>query len=122
MRLLAMFFIALYALASGRSLVPGLCATQSALDREAASIAAAFCCADSMPHRTENDGSSSRPVPKTLCTFCKLALAICVAEPTATAVAAEAQKTPYTDPEHVEHRFVAIANTNIGRDPPAFLS
>jgi hypothetical protein len=121
-RTLAMFFIALYALASGRSLVPGMCATQAALDREAASIAAAYCCARPAPFQPHHDeNSTQRPIPETRCALCQLALAACTAEPLVAYNKAENDETPYAVPEMPNLRFAAIADTNIGRDPPRAL-
>lgn len=118
-RILAVGFVLLYALASGRSLIPGMCSTQSAMNAEGTSLDSAYCCArPEAPISSHKNDGDPRPADQSRCAFCQLALAAYTTTSYA-ADGADAQHVTYSDlPQCTE----AIANvpfdTNVGRDPP----
>ncbi len=118
-RILAVGFVLLYALASVRSLVPGMCATQTAIVAAGGSISSAECCSrPALPLSNHSSKDNQTPVKRAQCPFCQLALAACVPTPYAVnglAVQLEALR----EPERPEIVFTAaVLDTNVGRDPP----
>lgn len=119
-RILAVGFVLLYALASGRSLIPGMCATQSAMNAEGASFASAECCArPEAPFSNHNSDGDPNSANQSRCAFCQLALAAYTTTPYA-ANGAEAQlETPCDWLHNTEAIADAPINSNVGRDPPS---
>jgi len=116
-RILAVGFVLLYALASGRSFVPGMCATQSAVVSGGASLSPLACCARPASAPNHSNGSNTEsPVPR--CAFCQLVLAACTTTPYATDGSAIQPITPYKILNPAVARSTAVLDTNVGRDPP----
>jgi hypothetical protein len=119
-RTLAVGFVLLYALASVRTLVPGLCATQAALAHGESGIVPANCCArpSGSPERQHDADQPLRPKQRR-CAFCQLALGICMPAPYAADGAAQALVSAVEYPDPVGIPATEALDTNVGRDPPA---
>ena len=116
-RVLAVGFVLLYVLASVRSFVPGMCATQSALATDGASIAPLACCAQPTPRSDHSqDHNPFKKTPR--CAFCQLVLAACTTTPYAADGSAVLQTTPCRILEPATARSATVLDTNVGRDPP----
>lgn len=119
-RALAMGIVLLYAMASVRSMVPGMCATQDAIDRQGPRLSSSVCCAKSTEvpsHRSGERSPDGANGPR--CALCKLALTAYTTTPCATNGAA---LQPVMAREAIEPATIltgAALVTNAGRDPPA---
>jgi len=75
-RVTGIALIALLSLASSRSLIPGLCATQAALNEDGGK--SAVCC-DHSPHQTTDGSPSINAESDVACAFCNLATTLVTA-------------------------------------------
>ncbi len=116
-RVVGLTLIALLSLASGRSLIPGLCATQTAL--EDAHAATTSSCCDVPTPRTDDGVPFVRAVPSEVhCAFCNLATILVT---TLSVVTFDTVSTPHpVDAVHLESlaHSDAVDNANSGRAPP----
>ena len=118
-RTLALSLVALYGLAFVRSLFPGMCATQVAVETGDVSIGSGTCCAHaslSAPDQPENDAPSRAQAPR--CAFCLLALAPCTTSPYADNGVSSQSFKPLLACEPAPYRSHFVPDTNVGRDPP----
>lgn len=119
----ARLLVALYLLASCRALVPGLCATQNAINaaeeaQSRGSVQTAHACCAAKPG-TRNQSDAPAPVPaKTSCAFCELVKGQVTLAPVLTLdVSLEAIK-PYVPQKPAEYVPQRLWKRCLARDPP----
>jgi hypothetical protein len=114
-RVIGISLIALLALASGRSLVPGLCATQAALNENGEQLAV---CCDHSPYQPAEGSPSINAETEVACAFCSLATTLVTASP---GIVFESISAPapagriLADSNNLPH---VIDRTHAGRAPP----
>lgn len=104
-------------LASGRSLIPGLCATQAALDQNATS-ATEVCCPASIPKDTGEGVVLSAYQAPVHCAFCTVAKALVTVAHAPLPIAASPFSANIASIPVDQAISEARADTNVGRDPP----
>lgn len=122
-RVTARLLVALYLLASCRALVPGLCATQAAIEatQEAqpqASVQTAHACC-TMNLATRGKSNAPAPIPvKTSCAFCELVKGQVTPTPVLTLDVSLLAIEPYVPQTSAEYVPQRLWKRCLARDPP----
>lgn len=126
-RPVARLLVCFYVLASCRALIPGLCATQAAVEAsqqsnaQASVVAAHSCCSLAQPPQDSSRPTPVRNAPATKCAFCELVKGFVTPSPVVT-VDVIAERLDESAGLEVQTPFTArFWDPGLARDPPAFI-